>query len=99
MANGGDRRVRTRERERGRGEEESGESERGRGGAWRLRGIQTRRGEGRQAEREVAWRGGARARRARSHPSVEDEDYRGGPVGWAGAGCWAGQAAQVLGRR
>ena len=68
--------------------------------AWRLRGIQTRRGEGRQAEREVAWRGGARARRARARPPVEDEDDRGGgQVGWAGAGCWAGQAAQELGRR
>ena len=53
--------------------------------AWRLRGIQTRRGEGRQAEREVAWRGGARARRARARPPVGEEDDRGGgQVGWAG---------------
>ena len=62
--------------------------------AWRLRGIQTRRGEGRHAEREVAWRGGARARWARARPPVGEEDDRGGPVGWAGAGCWASQAAQ-----
>ena len=59
--------------------------------AWRLRGIQTRRGEGRQAERLVAWRGGARARRARSPPSVKDEDDRGGASGlgrrWLLLGC------------
>ena len=53
----------------------------------------------RQAGRLVAWRGGARARRARARPPVGEEDDRGGPVGWAGAGCWAGQAAQELGRR
>ena len=45
----------------------------------------------RQAEREVAWRGGARARRARSHPLVEDEDDRGGASGlgrrWLLLGC------------
>ena len=58
--------------------------------AWRLRGIQTRREEGRQAEREVAWRGGARARRARSHPPVEDEDDSGG-------GQWAGPALAAAG--
>ena len=59
--------------------------------AWRLRGIQTRRGEGRQAGRLVAWRGGARARRARAHPPVEDEDDRGGASGlgrrWLLLGC------------
>ena len=59
--------------------------------AWRLRGIQTRRGEGWQAEREVAWRGGARARRARAHPPVEDEDDRGGGR-WAGPALAAGPA-------
>ena len=58
--------------------------------AWRLRGIQTRRGEGRQAGRLVAWRGGARARRARAHPPVEDEDDRGG-------GQWAGPALAAAG--
>ena len=45
----------------------------------------------RQAEREVAWRGGARARRARAHPPVEDEDDRGGASGlgrrWLLLGC------------
>ena len=59
--------------------------------AWRLRGIQTRRGEGRQAGRLVAWRGGARARRARAHPPVEDEDDRGGGQ-WAGPALAAGPA-------
>ena len=73
------------------------ESARGVGvAAWRLRGIQTRRGEGRRAEREVAWRGGARSRRARAHPPVEDEDDReGGGLGRLLAGpaccCWAAQ--------
>ena len=43
-----------------------------------VRSIQSDEGRGRQAGREVAWRGGARARRARSPPSVEDEDNRGG---------------------
>ena len=47
------------------------------------------RWQGRQAGELVAWCGGARARRARSPPSVEDEDDRGGrragpPAGWAG---------------
>ena len=46
-------------------------------------------GEGRQAGEQVAWRGGARAHRPHSPPSVEDEDDRGGrragpPAGWAG---------------
>ena len=69
------------------------ESARGVGvAAWRLRGIQTRRGEGRQAGRLVAWRGGARARRARAHPPVEDEDDRGG-------GQWAGPALAAVGLR
>ena len=44
----------------------------------------------RQAGRLVAWRSGARARRARSHPSVEDEDDRGG-------GQWAGPALAAAG--
>ena len=91
-ANGGDDSVRcvrervTEERTRAR------ESAREVGvAAWRLRGIQTRRGEGRQAEREVAWRGGARARRARAHPPVREEDDRGGASGlgrrWLLLGC------------
>ena len=50
----------------------------------------------RQAGRLVAWRGGARTRRARSPPSVEDEDDRGGGgLGRLLAGpasyCWAAQ--------
>ena len=53
-----------------------------------VQGIE-RGGEGRQAGEQVAWRGGARARRPHSPPSVEDEDDRGGrragpPAGWAG---------------
>ena len=77
-----------------------GESRRGRDtGEWERvegprgvsRGIQTKRGEGRQAGRLVAWRGGARARRARAHPPVEDEDDRGG-------GQWAGPALAAAGQ-
>ena len=91
MANGGDGCVRTRERE-SEGEERKN---RGRvreygGGVASFQGIQTRRGEaGRQAS---WWRGTvARARRAHSPPSVEDEDDRGGrragpPAGWAAQG-------------
>ena len=82
--------------ERGRGEEEPGESERVRGGRGVVPGHPDEEGEGRQAGELVAWRGGARARRARSPPSVEDEDDRGGgglgrllagPAGY----CWAAQ--------
>ena len=43
-----------------------------------------RRGEGRQAEREVAWCGGARTRRARARPPVGEEDDRGGGPGGLG---------------
>ena len=88
-----------REREQGKGMRAR---ESARGSGWLrgvVRGIEGDEKGARQAGRLVAWRGGARARRARSHPSVEDEDDRGGPVGWAGAGCWAGQAAQELGRK
>ena len=79
----------TGERERGRGEEEPGESERVRGGRGVVPGHPDEEGRGRQAGELVAWRGGARARRAHSPPSVEDEDDRGGrragpPAGWAG---------------
>ena len=54
-------------------------------------GASRRGGEGRQAGEQVAWRGGARARRPHSPPSVEDEDDRGGrragpPAGWAAQG-------------
>ena len=84
-------------RERAGGEEEGeGECERGRGGCVASPGHPDEEGEGRQAERLVAWRGGARARRARSPPSVEDEDDRGGGgLGRLLAGpaccCWAAQ--------
>ena len=79
-------RVRERARER---KERAGESEREQG---ERRGIVQgveRGGEARQAGEQVAWRGGARARRPHSPPSVEDEDDRGGrragpPAGWAG---------------
>ena len=55
-------------------------------------GASRRGGEGRQAGEQVAWRGGARARRPHSPPSVEDEDDRGGR--WAGpAAGWASQLA------
>ena len=79
-----------RERE-SRGGGDTGEWERVEGPRGVSRGIQTRRGEGRQAGRLVAWRGGTRARRARAHPPVEDEDDRGGASGlgrrWLLLGC------------
>ena len=80
--------MRERARER---REEPRESEREQGGGRGVvRGIE-RGGEGRQAGEQVAWRGGARARRPHSPPSVEDEDDRGGrragpPAGWAAQG-------------
>ena len=59
------------------------------GGRGVVPGHPDEEGRGRQAGELVAWRGGARARRAHSPPSVEDEDDRGGrragpPAGWAG---------------
>ena len=97
MANGGDGCVRTRERE-SEGEERKN---RGRvreygGGRGVVPGHPDEEGRGRQAGELVAWRGGARARRARSPPSVEDEDDRGGGgLGRLLAGpaccCWAAQ--------
>jgi hypothetical protein len=81
-------RVRERARER-RGE--PGESEREQGGRRGVVQGNERGGEGRQAGREVAWRGGARA--PATLPSLcRDEDDRGGR--WAGpAAGWAGQLA------
>ena len=50
--------------------------------AWRLRGIQTRRGEGRQAEREeVARRGGARGTQLLGEEEKTTEEEAAGP-GW-----------------
>ena len=97
MANGGEGCVRTRERE-SEGEERKN---RGRvreygGGRGVVPGHPDEEGRGRQAGELVAWRGGARVRRAHSPPSVEDEDDRGGgglgrllagPVSY----CWAAQ--------
>ena len=84
-------------RERDGGEDEGeGECEGVGVAAWRRPGHPDKEKRGRQAGREVAWRGGARARRARSPPSVEDEDDRvGGGLGRLLAGpaccCWAAQ--------
>ena len=85
-ANGGDGGVRPRARE---SEGETGESEREQGGSGRAAGVVHAARGRRQAGEQVAWRGGARARRPHSPPSVEDEDDRGGrragpPAGWAG---------------
>ena len=79
MANGGDGCVRTRERE-SEGEERKnrGRVRESRGGRGVVPGHPDEEGRGRQAGELVAWRGGARARRAHSPPSVEDEDDRGG---------------------
>ena len=84
-------RERARER-RGRTE---GEWERAGGRAWRRPGHRDEEGRGRQAGEQVAWRGGARARRPHSPPSVEDEDDRGGRR--AGPASWLGQRRQVKG--
>ena len=79
------------EREMSRGGGRARES--GRGSGRRVatfQGVQGDEKGARQAGREVAWRGGVRARRARSPPSVEDEDDRGGQ--WAGPALAAGPA-------
>ena len=78
-----------RERERGREGESRARVRESRGEGVASSGASRRGGEGRQAGEQVAWRGGARARRPHSPPSVEDEDDRGGrragpPTGWAG---------------
>ena len=89
-------RVRERARER---KERAGESEREQG---ERRGVVQgveRGGEARQAGEQVAWRGGARARRPHSPPSVWTKTteeggglgWLGQPAGWA-AQCWAGWA-------
>ena len=83
-------RVRERARER---REELRESEREQGRGVASSRASRRGGEGRKAGREVAWRGGARARRPHSPTSVEDEDDRGGR--WAGPP--AGGAGQLAG--
>ena len=66
-------------------------------------GASRRGGEGRQAGEQVEWRGGARARRPHSPPSVEDEDDRGGrrlgrllagPASWLG--CTGRSPGKVL---
>ena len=86
-------RVRERAWER---REEPRESEREQGGRRGVvRGIE-RGGEGRQAVEQVAWRGGARARRPHSPPSVEDEDDRGGR--WAGPASWLGCTGRSPGK-
>ena len=72
--------------------EEPRASEREQGGGVASSRASRRGGEGRQARREVAWRGG-RARAPATLPSLcRDEDDRGGR--WAGpAAGWAGQLA------
>ena len=86
-----------RERER-ETEERTRARESARGSGWLrgvVRGIE-RGGEGRQAGEQVAWRGGARARRPHSPPSVEDEDDRGGR--WAGPASWLGCTGRSPGK-
>ena len=99
MSCGGGSASGEREREQGKGMRAR---ESARGSGWLrgvVRGIEGDEKGARQAGREVAWRGGARARRARSPPSVEDEDDRGGGgLGRLLAGpaccCWARGARQ-----
>ena len=94
MANGGgdDARVCEGEREPGEG---GGMRESARGSGWQrgvVRGIEGDEKGTRQAGREVAWRDGARARRARSVPlSGRKTTEEGGQVGWAA--CWLGRPA------
>ena len=87
-------RVRERARER-RGE--PGESEREQGGGVASSRASRRGGEGRQAGREVAWRGGARARRPHSPPSVGTKTTEeGGGLGrlLAGPASWLGRTVE-----
>ena len=69
--------------------------------AWRRLGVEGDEKGARQAGREVAWRGGARARRARSVPlSGRKTTEEGGPGGLgrllAGPACcgWAAQGGE-----
>ena len=97
MANGGDGGVRPCERERGRGRKSRGRVRESRGERRGVvRGIE-RGGEGRQAGREVAWRGGARARRPHSPPSVGTKTTEeGGGLGrlLAGPASWLGRTVE-----
>ena len=93
-ANGGDGVLRPRARE---SEGETGESE-GEQGERRgvVQGIE-RGGEGRQAGEQVAWRGGARARRPHSPPSVGTKTTEeGGGLGrlLAGPASWLGRTVE-----
>ena len=87
-------RVRERARER---REELRESEREQGGGRGVvRGIE-QGGEGRQAGEQVAWRGGARARRPHSPPSVWTKTTEeGGGLGrlLAGPASWLGRTVE-----
>ena len=91
-------RVRERARER---REEPGESEREQG---ERRGVVQgveRGGEGRQAGEQVAWRGGARARRPHSPPSVGTKTTEeGGRLGrlLAGPASWLGCTGRSPGK-
>ena len=91
-------RVRERARER---REEPGESEREQGGRRGVvQGIE-RGGEGRQAGEQVAWRGGARARRPHSPPSVGTKTTEeGGGLGrlLAGPASWLGCTGRSPGK-
>ena len=90
--------MRERARER---REEPRESEREQGGGRGVvRGIE-RGGEGRQAGEQVAWRGGARARRPHSPPSVGTKTTEeGGGLGrlLAGPASWLGCTGRSPGK-
>jgi hypothetical protein len=93
-ANGGDGVLRPRARE---SEGEPGVSEREQGERRGVvQGIE-RGGEGRQAGEQVAWRGGARARRPHSPPSVGTKTTEeGGGLGrlLAGPASWLGRTVE-----
>ena len=93
---GGCARVRSGKREPGRRESER-EGKKIGAGAWRRAVHPERGGEDRQAGREEVWRGGARARRPHSPPSVWTKTTEeGGGLGrlLAGPASWLGRTVE-----
>ena len=80
MANGGDGGVRPGERESE--GEPGGRVRESREEAWRCPGTPRRGGEGKQAGREVAWRGGRARAPATRLADWRQEDDGGGGLGW-----------------
>ena len=67
--------------------------------AWRRPGTPRRGGEGRQAGREVAWRGGRARAPATRLADWRQEDDGGGGLGWlAGPASWLGRTGRSPGK-